>query len=199
MKPIVIATGNMDKFQQTIHILTSLGINPDSFLSLNDLNIVNDEPETGGVLDRAKQKALICVSKLSQKDRLKYHCVLANDVATILPTLNIETTESKRIAAEILAGKHIKRGDPMNYTYAYALILLPDGEMLTAQAEVPFVYLGNPDNLTLIQGQNTMSRVKAIPGQNVPHSHLPIQVETSHRVKYLAEALIPILERMRQL
>ncbi len=196
MKPIIIATSNPGKFEQITNILKSLKVKTDQFINLADLKITNDEPETGSLLDRAKQKALNCLSKIKPEDYSNYLCIVANDTGTRLPTLNLESAESKRIAAEVLSGKHLKDGDPIVYVYAYAFILLPSQKMLTAQVEIPFTYLGNPKSLTQVEGQNTMSQVKAIPGQNIPHGEIPLEEEITYRLKYLQEALSPIINQI---
>ena len=199
MKPVIIATGNPDKFEQIINILSAIKVKTNKFLNLADLNITNDEPETGSLLERAKQKVLNCLAKINPEDQKKYLCIVANDTGTKLPTLNLETAESKKIATQILAGELIKPGDPIVYVYAYAFVILPNRKMLTAQVDIPFTYLGNPKGLKLIEGQNTMSGVKAIPGQNVPHSEIPPEKVIKYRLKYLKEALSPIVSEINQL
>ena len=199
MKPIIIATSNIDKFDLTVNILRAMDVKPDKFLNLADLNIVNDQPEIGGIMERAKQKALYCLSKIKSEDYSKYGCVIANDTGTRLPTINLVTEESRKLASEILAGNHIKAGDPMIYIYAYVVILLPHLDMLTAIAEVPFTYLGNPKGITLEEGKNTMGLVKAIPGQNIPHAFVPAKEETSYRLGYLRNALEPLVDRIKKI
>ncbi len=199
MKLIIIATGNQGKFHQIVNILTTLGIKTNRFLNLADLQITNDEPEIGTLTDRAKQKVLNCLSKLDPKDYSKYFCIVGNDTGTKLPTTNLESAESKKIAAEILAGNHLHAGDPLVYVYAYAFILLPSQKMLTAQVDIPFTYLGNPNGLTPVEGQNFMSQVKAIPGQTIPHSQIPIEEEITYRLKYLKAALSPIIAQINHL
>jgi|CXWL01.1.fsa_nt_gi hypothetical protein len=196
MKPIIIATGNQGKFEQTTNILKSLKVNTDQFLNLADLGITNDEPETDSLLDRAKQKALHCLSKIKPEDYSKYLCLVANDTGTKLPTLNLESAESKKIARQILAGELLKPGDPIIYVYSYVFVLLPSQKMLTTQTDIPFTYLGNPKGLTQIEGQNTMSQVKAIPGQSVPHSQIPLEEEIQYRLTYLKAALSPIIDQI---
>jgi hypothetical protein len=191
---VIIATSNQDKFIQISNILTSLKINSNEFVNLTDLNITNDEEETGSIMDRAKQKALNCLSKLSEADYSKYLCIVSNDTGTSLPTLNIKTAESKKIASQILSGELLKTGDPINYVYSYAFILLPSKKMLTAEAEIPFTYLGNPKNLVLTEGQNTMNLVKALPGQTVPHSEISQEEVIKYRLTYLENTLKPIIE-----
>lgn len=198
MKPIIIATSNQGKFEQIKGILTSLNVKTNKFLNLADLGITNDEPETGSLLERAQQKALYCLSKIKPEDYPKYLCIVANDTGTRLPTLNLESAESKRIAAEILSGQHLEPGDTIVYVYVYAFILLPSQKLLSAQVEIPFTYLGNPKGLVQVEGQNTMSQVKAIPGQNIPHSEIPLEEEVVYRLQYLQETLAPIINQINE-
>jgi len=199
MKPVIIATSNPDKFNQISKILSSLELQTNKFLSLADLDINNDQNETGSMLERAKQKALFCLSKIKPENLNQYLCIVANDTGTHLPTLNIETEESKKIASQILAGELIKPSDPINYVYTYAFILLPSQKLMTATAEVPFTYLGNPKNITLEEGKNTMNLVKAIPGQTVPHNQIPESEVISYRLQFLRQALNPIIEEINQI
>ncbi|MBI2325881.1 hypothetical protein HYU91_00675 [Candidatus Collierbacteria bacterium] len=196
MKPIIIATNNLGKFDQVVNLLTALKVMTNQFLNLADLNLVNDKEETGTMLDRAKQKALNCLERLGQENLSQYLCLVANDTGTRLPSLNIETEESKKIASQILSGKLLKPGDQICYVYTYAFILLPSQKILTTQVEIPFTYLGNPQKLTLAEGQNTMSQVKAIPGQNIPHSQIPNEVEINYRLQFLRDKLTPIVSEI---
>lgn len=199
MKEIIIATGNQDKFEQITNILTTLNVHTDRFLSLANLNIINDQPEIGDLKTRAKQKAFYCLSKINQNDYSKYLCIVGNDVGTQLPTVKIDTPESRVTASEILEGKILKAGEPINYVYSYAFILFPNQELMTAEVEIPFTYLGNPLGLKETDGKNTMSRVKAIPGQNIPHSQIPMDEVIEYRLKYLKKALLPIVNRINKL
>lgn len=196
VKPIIIATGNQDKFQQIVNIFTALHVNTDMFLNLANLNIINNEIETGNLLDRAKQKAFYCLSQIRPNDYPRYLCIAANDTGTKLPTLNFETEESRKIASEILEGKLIKAGDPIHYVYTYAFIILPSQKLITTKVEIPFTYLGNPNGLKQIEGQNTMSQVKAIFGQNIPHSQIPEDKVIEYRLKFLRKSLAPIISQI---
>ena len=195
MKEVVISTGNPNKFNQISHILTSLNVKADRFVSLSELGITNDESESGTIMDRALQKAKFCLGKVS----VDCGCIVGNDVGTRLPTVGIETTESRQLVDEILAGKHLKAGDPINYVYAYAFILLPNQKILTAQAEIPFTYLGNPLGLKRIDGQNTMNQVKAIPGQYISHNLIPPEEVIAYRLKFLRTSLEPIVNEINNL
>lgn len=70
--------------------------------------------------------------------------------------------------------------------------------MLTAEAEIPFTYLGNPKGLKVNEKESTniMSYVKAVPGQNVPHSEVPVDEVIEYRLKYLKEVLDPIVAQI---
>jgi hypothetical protein len=195
MKEIIVATSNKDKFRQVTQLLTTLGIN-DRFLSLDDLKIKSRQEETETLLARAKQKVFNCLSQIEIDDYPNCLCVVANDTGTRLPTLNIKTAESKKIAAEILSGNLIKAGDPINYVYSYAVVILPAKKLLTAEVEIPFTYLGNPDNLEVIEGQNIMSRVKALVGQKIPHSQIPEDEVTEYRLKFIREKFSPIIDEI---
>jgi hypothetical protein len=196
MKEIIIATGNQDKFQQIASLLTALNVNTSRFLSLSDLDIYSDLAETGTLLARAKQKAFYCLSQIKPRDYSNYLCIVANDTGTKLPTLNIETTESKKISSEILKGNLIKAGEPINYLYSYAFILLPSQKLMTAEVEIPFTYLGNPNHLVPIEGQNIMNQVKALVGQNIPHSQLLESEVIEYRLGFLRKELSPIIEQI---
>lgn len=196
MKKIIIATGNQDKFKQIAELLTTLNINTNQFLNLDDLKINNNQTEIGTLAERAKQKAFNCLSQIKESDYSNYLCIVANDTGTKLPTLNIETAESKKIASEILKGKLVNVGDPIYYVYSYAFILFPDQKLITAEIEIPFTYLGNPNNLEMVEGQNIMGQVKALVGQKIPHSQIPENEVIEYRLKFLREKFSPIIDQI---
>ncbi len=193
-KPIIVATTNPGKFNQISKVLVSLGINNTQFLSLADLGILNGPVETGSIQDRATQKAQFCLSQIKPLGLANYKFIVANDTGTRLPTLNLDTAESKKIAQEILEGELLQPGDPLNYIYSYTFISLPSQKLYTAQVEVPFTYLGNPQKIKFTEGQNIMNEVKAIPGQTIPHSQVDEIEVIKYRLKYLTPVLKPIID-----
>lgn len=198
-RPVIIATNNQDKFTQIADIFQALNVKINKFVSPKDLDIQSEQSESGSIYDRAKQKALNCLSLLKPEDLEKYSCIIANDAATKLPSLNIVTTESRKLATQILAGELLKPGDPLHYIYAFAVILLPGKKMFTTTAEIPFTYLGNPNAVKLsTEHKNTMNEVKALVGQNIPHSNLPEREVTQYRLKYLKKGLQPIINKINK-
>lgn len=139
MKKILIATTNQSKFKIVSELLKSSGFNDCDFFCLKDIDLkIEDKPEQGDILNRAKQKALDVYNNLSDKNIFdEFDIVLGVDDGIEIKS-RIEPNV-KKILPDIFENKVLQDNEIVNICRAF-YFLNSDLKHYGVVTKIPFMY-----------------------------------------------------------
>ena len=152
---ILIATHNKDKYEIVRHLIKKCNYDF-VFHSLSDLNIDDEVEETGGVKDRAKQKAEFYWNIV--KDNFDIDCVIGIDDGIDFTAQGEGKANTKEITDKILHNNFLEKGKWVWIKRAYAVV----GANLDLRVfftSIPFIFLGNEEGITREEGKYPLSYV----------------------------------------
>jgi len=158
-KKILIATKNSDKFLIVTDMLKELGLKNYEFINLHGLNIRENLKEKGTILDRAKQKASFYQKIIVKKKIPGITAVLGIDDGIKLLSRKTVASNSKQITDKILSGELVSVGEIVLIARAFALNLTEDGAKDACITNMPFIFLGNEENIEREEEKYPLSRV----------------------------------------
>lgn len=156
---ILIATKNKDKFYIVSDMFKNLGFIDFEFVSLLDLKITQDIKESGSILARAKQKASFYQGMVQKKHISDVMAVMGIDDGVKLLNRKATYRNSKHITDEILSGKLISMGEVVTIIRAFALNSTDGKKCAVCVTNIPFIFLGNGENIKRIEGSYPLSYV----------------------------------------
>jgi len=159
MKKILIATKNLDKYNITNQLIERVAPRKFTFSNLIDLGIEHEIEENGSIKERAEQKALVYFNYLKDNNLLNdIFAVVGIDDGFDLSESGQGDPNSKEITDAILSGEYLKENERIWMKRAFAIYNSEAG-MNSCLTSVPFVFLGNKNNITREDGKYPLRNV----------------------------------------
>lgn len=193
-KKILIATKNKDKFIMVSGMLKKSGLEDFKFINLHDLNIQEDIEEKGSILNRAKQKADFFSDIIFKMKIIDIMAVLGVDDGLVLPGSKKIISNSKETTDRILEGKIISDGEIITIAKAYALNLPDINTQKTCISSIPYIYLGNKENIKREEKGYILSYVVGMLGSKSPLSAASDEECLNYYLKYSRTELSKLCE-----
>ena len=156
MKKVLLATSNKDKFKIVKYILHKAGLKENEYeiLSLKDINYNGpDEKESGGIAERARNKAISVKENLSNPEEYEY-IIGIDDGIELKGTVRENVKDHIKM---ILFENYLEEKESIIFPRAYCCID-KFGRMYETIAEIKYTYK-HKDNLTVEPNSYPLSQV----------------------------------------
>ncbi len=187
MKNFLIATKNIDKYQIASALIGKVFDKKFLFQNLNDLGIEHDIIEVGTILERAEQKAKMYWEYLDEVKRNNYIATIGIDDGFSLTESGDGDPNSKELTDKILSGKFIKQNETIWLKRGFAIY--NDKGFKSCLTKIPFIFLGNPKNISRQEGVYPLSSVLSSTDKNITIKDMAFDEAIQYYFKYCGKDL----------
>lgn len=156
---IFIATNNTSKLGIISSLIKEATRGECMIVSPKDTDYTKDVKETGDLKKRAKDKAMAAYDYFGKK----YDFYIGVDDGICIEKENRTYEESQEATARILAEDGIYEGDDISIVRAFCSIS-KEGNIVESSAKVPFVFLGNKNDIKMQDNKYPLNQVVAYKG-----------------------------------
>ena len=188
MKTLLIATKNDDKYRIASSLIGKILFDNFSFQNLKNAGIDYDITEVGSILERAEQKATEFWNILGNTNQNNYIATIGIDDGFSLIKDSEGDPNSKELTDKILNGKFIKQNDIIWLKRGFAIYNDSIG-LKSCLTSIPFVYLGNPDNISRQEGIYPLSYVLCPIDKSVSMKDIEFKDAIQYYFKYCGDDL----------
>lgn len=192
MKKLLIATKNNDKYSIVSALIGKVLSGDVSFHSLKDAGIGYDINEEGSILERSEQKAKVYWDYLDKERKSLYLAVIGIDDGFSIDREKEGDPNSKELTDKILAGGLVNPGDTIWIKRGFAIY--NDNGLVSCLTSIPFVFLGNPENISREEGIYPLSSVLASVDGNVSIKDMNFDDTIRYYLEYCGQDLKKIFK-----
>lgn len=178
MKTILVATYNMDKYRIVTALISKVFCDKFWFKSISDVGIKLEVIEEGSIIQRAEQKAIDVWKNMNRTERKEYYATIGIDDGFSLKKDDEGDPNSKLLTDKILSGDFIKKNRTIWLKRGIALN--NDQELYSVLTTIPFVFLGNPNNIKRQEGTYSLMQVL----RPINGNYALNQIEFGEAIKY---------------
>jgi len=170
MDAVLIATKNNEKFETISSLIERVFPERFKYENVNDSGIDLDIIETGSVIERAQLKAIKYWEYLNKINQNKYFISIGIDDGFSLTKDGDGDPDSKKITDEILSGKLLQKRQAI--WLKRGIVICNDKVQEAIITSIPFIFIGNPNNIKRVEGIYSLRNVLAPINQNIVQAQI---------------------------